>query len=140
MNAILINPIVMASAAASILGAMMCLALYVVKCTIDERNALHVQEYDALYDKCIQLRQKVNTMAAEMSQMRLDANEQTAEIEKQVVFANEDEEETEESLKQKLQLLRNNNKETARILREKMRSLKEKLRTIIIAQKAAGTA
>lgn len=106
MNAILINPIVMASAAAFILGTMMCLALYVVKCTINERDALqqsqfevkfdaqqsqfdakfdaHVQEYDALYDKCKHLKQKVNTMAAEMSQMRLDANEQTAEIEKQM--------------------------------------------------------
>lgn len=68
MNAILINPIVMAS----VLGAMMCLALYVVKCAIDERDALHEQQYNALYDKCKQLKQKVNTMAAEMSQMRLD--------------------------------------------------------------------
>jgi hypothetical protein len=78
MNTLVFNPIVMASAAASVLGAMMCLSLYVVKCAIDKRDAMHEQQYDALYDKCTKLKQKVNTMAKEMSLMRLEAENPNA--------------------------------------------------------------
>lgn len=66
------NPTMMASIMAFILGVMMCLAMHVVKHAITERDALHEQQYNVLYDKYKKIKQRLSSMSLEHTREHMD--------------------------------------------------------------------